>query len=71
MDQIWNELFTKENIQLICVPGFIIAFSIFAKYMEIRQDRKDAEAQKNQKTKNLLNVRGAMTWKSCRLFSCD
>ncbi len=51
MDQIWNEVFTKENIQLICVPGFIIAFSIFAKYMEIRQDRKDAEAQKKSKNK--------------------
>ena len=71
MNQIWDEFFTKENIQLICVPGFIIAFSIFAKYMEIRQNKKDAAARKNQKTKSLLNVRGLMTWKSYRLFSCD
>ena len=51
MDQIWNELFTKANIQLICVPGFIIAFSIFAKYMEIRQNKKDAEARGKSKNK--------------------
>ncbi|MEY2707297.1 MAG: hypothetical protein RI905_1049 [Pseudomonadota bacterium] len=53
MNQIWDEFFTKENIQLICVPGFIIAFSIFAKYMEIRQNKKDAEARKKSKNKKL------------------
>ena len=53
MDQIWDEFFTKENIQLICVPGFIIAFSVFAKYMEIRQNKKDAEARKKSKNKKL------------------
>ena len=53
MNQIWDEFFTKENIQLICVPGFIIAFSVFAKYMEIRQNKKDAEARKKSKNKKL------------------
>jgi hypothetical protein len=45
VEQFWSELFTKADIQLICVGGFYIAFFSFAKYMEFRQYKKETEDQ--------------------------
>jgi hypothetical protein len=43
MEQFLSELFTKADIQLMCVGGFYIVFFSFAKYMEFRQYKKETE----------------------------
>lgn len=45
MEQFLSELFTKADIQLMCVGGFYIVFFSFAKYMEFRQYKKETEGK--------------------------
>jgi hypothetical protein len=53
MNELWNEFLENDRMQSMLAIGGCLAFFCFAKYMEIRQDKKDAERRKKKKINNL------------------
>ncbi len=57
MNQLWSEFLENERFQSMMEIGCCLAFFCFAKYMEIRQDKKEAEKRKKRKSVNLKRQR--------------
>ncbi len=57
MNELWNEFLENDRMQSMLAIGGCLAFFCFAKYMEIRQDKKEAERRKKRKSVNLKRQR--------------